>query len=133
MPCPKSTDRCLFPWAAIIAVWCCATNGWVGGAEPDAKAAPANLSVVRIWGELLDQKPIKLSTGGEIRLGISTLESTIGTAITLYCLTKDTFDQEGKTPGDVLGPLQVSVKEPGTIRATEAKVQRGATLYPEHV
>ena len=83
---------------------------------------------VRTWGDLLAQKPIRLSDGVVVRLGIEDTRCPQGSGVLLYCLT------EGYDPGlsrigsnfteGGLGPLEVSVvEEGGVFEAQKAEVE----------
>jgi len=70
---------------------------------------------VRTWGDLMAQKPIRLSDGVVVRLGIEDTRCPHGSGVLLYCLT------EGYDPGlrdevseAALGPLEVAVVEEGS-------------------
>jgi hypothetical protein len=86
------------------------------------------IRLVRTWGDLLAQTPIRLSDGVVVRLGIEDTRCPQGSGVLLYCLT------EGYDPGspgigshhteDTLGPLEVSVVEEGAVFAQKAEVAR---------
>ena len=84
---------------------------------------------VRTWGDLLAQKPIELSDGVIVRLGIEDTRCPQGGGVLLYCLTEG-YDPDGAMPssfsiqmlpgpsvhfsqGAGLGPLEVSVLQEG--------------------
>jgi hypothetical protein len=78
---------------------------------------------VRTWGDLLAQKPIRLSDGVVVRLGIEDTRCPQGSGVLLYCLT------EGYDPGlrgleseGELGPLNVSIAMEGGIQEPAASV-----------
>ena len=85
---------------------------------------------VRTWADLLAQKPIELSDGVTVRLGIEDTRCPQGGGVLLYCLTEG-YDPDGAMPRSFsvpmltnssghfshqeagLGPLEVSVLEEG--------------------
>ena len=74
---------------------------------------------VRTWGDLLAQKPIELSDGVIVRLGIEDTRCPQGSGLLLYCLTEgydpDSFGIHSHHTEGGLGPLEVSVVEEGAI------------------
>ena len=90
---------------------------------------------VRTWGDLLAQKPIQLSDGVIVRLGIEDTRCPQGGGVLLYCLTEG-YDPDGAMPrsfsirmlpggpsvhssqGAGLGPLEVSVLQEGAVEPT---------------
>jgi hypothetical protein len=73
---------------------------------------------VRTWGDLLAQKPIRLSDGVVVRLGIEDSRCPQGSGVLLYCLTEGYpgFQPNGTLEffdGITVGPLDVSLIEEG--------------------
>ena len=83
---------------------------------------------VRTWGDLLAQKPIQLSDGAIVRLGIEDTRCAQGSGVLLYCLTEG-YDPGSRTEENEtsFGPLDVSVVEEGA-KPTERFVWQGKRL-----
>src|SRR5688572_7820507 len=69
---------------------------------------------VRTWGDLLAQKPIHLSDGVVVRLGIEDTRCSQGGGVLLYCLAEGYAPKPTREVGDdSLGPLEVRIDGEG--------------------
>ena len=69
---------------------------------------------VRTWGDLMAQKPIRLSDGVVVRLGIEDTRCPQGSGVLLYCLTEGYDPSSRREVTDTaIGPLDVEVVEEG--------------------
>jgi hypothetical protein len=85
---------------------------------------------VRTWGDLLAQRPIRLSDGVIVRLGIEDTRCPQGSGLLLYCLTEGYDPNSRNEITDTLGPLDVLVVEEGANVDGAGLVRDGSVFRP---
>src|SRR5882672_290249 len=71
----------------------------------------SDLPTVRKWKDLLEQPPLEVEEGVQVRFGIEGRTSPAGTEVLIYCLTEGFSEWTTGYWNDRLGPLRISVAE----------------------